>query len=526
LQGIATLLLIVACANQANLFLANATVRQGELAIRAALGAGRWRLIRQTLAEAFTVAGIGGVLGIVTAIWLVTVLGVYAGPALPVGVTVSVRPLDLALGLSLAGGSAVLFGAVPAWFGSAPKLLGAAQNTDRMTSSAVVRLLRGCLVTAQVTIAVVVLVGAGLMIRSFKALLDEPLGFDPRHLTVAAVTLPLDSADTSVFAKRLESELRARLAPQPFVLASVLPFAPGGLGTRRLVLEAATPGGPEVQDYAESRSVGPDYFAFMDIPIRRGRVFQDADYVPNAGVTVVNEAFAQLFGQGTDILGRTLRQTNVRSWTIVGIVGDTRSGSLRRPPRAGMYLPFTGWALTKVAVRASDPDGAARGIREAVMALDPEVPVVVTTHQAEVRRREAIRAFYLAMLTTFAALASILAATGIFGVVAHVTGLRVREFAIRLALGARSTQLDADVVRGALVPVAAGLVTGLAVAWWVGGLLTANTVFMAQLYEITPRDPFTFGPALMSLLGVSAVAAWLPAHRATRVDPVRALHAE
>jgi ABC-type antimicrobial peptide transport system permease subunit len=150
----------------------------------------------------------------------------------------------------------------------------------------------------------------------------------------------------------------------------------------------------------------------------------------------------------------------------------------------------------------------------------------VTTHAAEIRRREAVRAFYLAMLTTFAVLATVLAATGIFGVVAHVTGLRVREFGIRLALGARSTQLDARVVRDALVPVTAGLAAGLGVAWWLGGLLTANTVFMAQLYEVTPRDPTTLGAVLMLLLGVAVLAAWLPARRATRVDPARVLHAE
>lgn len=526
LQGIAGLLLVIACANLANLFLANATVRQRELAVRAALGAGRRRLIEQLLVETSLVAGTGGVLGIVLAVWLVPVLDRYAATALPAGVAVSVRPLDLALGLGLACGSAMLFGILPACLGSMPRWSGAWRDAGRMTSSRVVRILRAGLVTAQVAIAVVVLVGAGLIIRSFHALLDQPLGFDPRDLTVAAVRLPLDSTDAGVFAERFETELRGRLGPQPFVLASVLPFAPGGLGTRRLILEAATPGGPEVEDHAESRGIGLGYFAFMDIQVRRGRVFDADDYVPNAAVAVVNEAFVRVFGQGTDALGRTIRQTNAGSWIIIGIVGDTRTGSLRRPPRPAIYLPFMGSVFTKVAVRTSDPDGAARGIRDAVLAINPELPVDVTTHAAEIRRREAIRAFYLAMLTTFAVLATVLAATGIFGVVAHVTGLRVREFGIRLALGARSTQLDARVVRDALVPVTAGLAAGLGVAWWLGGLLTANTVFMAQLYEVTPRDPTTLGAVLMLLLGVAVMAAWLPARRATRVDPARVLHAE
>jgi putative ABC transport system permease protein len=530
LQGVAGFLLLITCANLANVFLAHTTARRRELGMRAALGAGRWRLVRQLLTEAAAVATLGGAIGVGAAYLGVPALIATASSVLPRGTTVEVRAPELVVGLGLGWLTALVFAAIPAYLASKADPLDAIRGATQVTAGRAIRALRAGLITAQVVLAVVVLTGAGLLIKSFARVVSLPMGFDARGLVTADLALPAPPVfsvdDARTFEHRLEDEVRARLGTRPVAFANYMPY--GVVASRDWTLEPVAGSADERTGYADYRAVSAGYFATLGVPLIRGRQFLPADGAAGPPVAIVNEAFVKKNARRADPIGLQVR-AGTSVFTIVGIVGDIRTGLLESSPNPAVYVPLEqtpSYALA-IAVRASDTAAVAKQLAAAVRSLDPDVPLTrVGAIDAKVAEREVQRRFYLSMLSLFALLAGVLAAVGTYGVTAHVTGLRTRELGIRLALGARPGALKALVIGQGLRPVLAGVVGGVVGAWWVTSLLKTNEIFSSQLYEVTPHDPWTLAAAAVGLLATAAMACWIPARRASRVEPTVALRAE
>lgn len=546
LQGVAAFLLIISCVNLANLLLAHSTVRCGEVGVRLALGAQRRDIVRQLLTEAAVLSTIGGVAGVAIACWSVPVLVHMAPSALPAGATVAVRIPELAVGVGLSWLTAMAFGVVPALMLAGVDVRDSLHGAAHVTSGRTLRILRAGLVAAEVVIAVVVLTGAGLLLRSFMQVVALPMGFDSRGLVVAEVPTPPDLESITdpgmyrrrfeIFERRFEDEVRARLGGRQAAFASSMPFS--SWITTTIGWNLIAPGG--IKDVrvcvSEIRDVSLQYFEVLRVPLVRGRLFPPAIAGGNARVAIVNEAFARRCGRGRNVLGFEIDNAWARESgspadpiTIVGVVGDTRAHRLSFAPSPAVYLPLDHGTARRlsVAVRGIDVPAVSKAVREAARAIDPDLPLTnIVSVDAEVRRSESTRYFYVSMMSIFGGLAGLLAAVGIFGVVAHVTSLRLREFGIRVALGARPAQISRLVVGQGLRPVVVGLAGGIIAAWWLADLLEANKVFMAQLYHTAPQDLRVLAAATAGLLAIGAVACWLPARRTARVDPVSVLKVE
>lgn len=531
LQGVAVLLLAIMCANLANVFLAHASDRRREFGVRGALGAGRARLVGQLVTETAVVAAIGGVLACAVAVVTVPLITALAEDVLPRTAVIGVRVPELAAALGLAFATSLLFAGLPAWLVSRADPLAAVRGSGTATAPRGARSYRATLVTVQVLLALVVLVGSGLLLRSFARVLSQPLGFDPEGLVTAQVRVPAGSTkprdEARAFASRLDQELRSRLPAGSFIVGADAPFS--GQGTTDWQLIAPEGGAPIAHDMGYARSIAPAALDFLGIRLLRGRGFTDGDHSGSAPVALVNESFARRFGHGRDVLGATVVATGRPPATIVGVVDDVRAVSLALSAGNAVYQPYAQWSSPGlvIATRGLSEFAAARAISEAVRVIDPNVPVTdVGAVEAKILKRERRRGFYLVMLGVFAAQAVALAAVGIYGVVAHVTRGRVREMGIRLALGANPGSLIAMVVRQSLLPVSIGLAGGLLAAWWTTRLLQANPVVKSQLFQTSPHDPLTFtaGPALLLLVAVAAC--WLPARRAAGARVTEVLKAE
>lgn len=530
LEGVAGFLLLITCANLANVFLAHTAARRREFGMRAALGAGRWRLIRQLLTEAAVVATIGSAIGVGLAYAGLPALISTASSVLPRGTTVAVRAPELAIGLCLGWLTALAFAVIPAYLASRVDPLDSIRGATQVTAGRAIRAFRAGLVAAQVVLAVVVLTGAGLLIRSFARVVSLPMGFDAHGLVTADLTLPAPPAfsvdDARTFVHRLEEEVRTRLGGRPVAFANAMPYGP--TTWLEWTPDSATGSADGPAGIAEYRVVSANYFDVLGVSVVRGRLFRPTDRSGSPPVAIVNEAFVRKYSRDRDPIGLQIR-TSRPTFTIVGIVGDTRTNMLAFSPSAAVYSTLEqspSYSLA-VAVRASDTATVAKQLGAALRSLDPDIPLTrVGSIDAKVAEREVQRRFYLSMLSLFAMLAGILAAVGIYGVTAHVTSLRTRELGIRLALGAQPGTLKALVVGQGLRPVLAGVVGGVVGAWWVTDLLKANDVFSSQLYEVTPHDPWALAAAAVGLLATAVLACWMPARRASRIDPTVALRAE
>jgi putative ABC transport system permease protein len=533
LQGISGFLLLIACANLVNLFLANATIRGREFGVRAALGAGRWRLVRQWLTEAVVIALAGGALGVALAYLSVPVLVASASWTLPRAGAIGIRGPELAAGLGLALLAALAAAAIPALIASRADVVATLRGGMQVTRGRMTRALRNGLVAAEVLLAVILVTGAGLLINSFARVASLPMGFDSRGLVVAEIPLTYREPERRLaFARALHEDLRARFGDGHVAIGS-MPYSSAELAPAPLVQAstageaASAPAGTAQRARSiPFRTVSHDYFETLGIRLVRGRPFLPTDTATSPRVIIVNEQFVRDFGHGQGLVGEGVRSGRVEL-EVVGIAGDTRSGRVSQPPAAAVYFPLEQrrFPIT-VAVRA--PDAAVLpALREAVRRLDPNVPVArAEAIEARMRRAEAQRRFYVLMLSLFGALGAALAAGGVYGVMTHVTGQRTRELGIRAALGARPAQIQGLVVRQGLRPVVIGVVGGVLGAFWLTGLLKTVPLFTAQLYEITPHDPLTFALASAALFTVGAIACWLPARRGARVDPVTVLRAE
>jgi putative ABC transport system permease protein len=525
LQGVAVIVLLIACANLTNLLFAQAAGRSREFAIRAAIGAGRGQLVRQLLTEGVMLAVAGSLLGVALAVWSVPAIAALAPSQLPHAKELAVHVPDLAAALMLAAATGVLFSVFPAL--AATRQAAFANASARgSTASRKQREARSILVAAQVALALVLLAGAGLLVKSFARLTAQPIGFAPDHVLTAALSLPAPTYDTDDKRRRLFSAFVDGLASQPGVVSATastaLPFTWWEWMDNFEVI--GRPGLTHVG--AAFRMITPAYLETLHIPLLEGRALSPSDTASAPRVAIVNERFAKKYAALGEVIGVTLRKDDGDHTpiTIVGIVGDTRHRSFERPAQAELYLPLAQWgpATMTIAVRTvASPTPFAPVIRRVLFGLDRNLPLSeVQTLDTWVGAAVAEQRFYMVLLTIFAGLAAVLALVGIYGVTSYVVGLRRREIGIRIAIGATSSGVQRLMLRQGMMPVVVGAVFGMA------STVAATRLLRDQLFQIGPRDPTTLiGVAAVFMLA-GAAACWIPSRRTSRVDPVEVLLGE
>jgi len=528
LSGAVGFVLLIACANVANLLLARGASRQREIAIRNALGAARHRVIRQLLTESLVLCILGGALGLLVAQWTLDVLLAISPVDLAdIGdVHLSYPVLAFTAVVSLA--TAIICGFAPAFEGSRAAVQEALKDGSRQVGAGVRhRRIRQAFVVAEVALAVVLLVGAGLMLRSFGTLSGVNPGFDGRHVLTARLTIP--TARYSTDEKRVEffSALVSRLAAIPGVESagaiSFLPLAGSGAATGFTIVGQPPPAAGQ-EPVADVRVADNGYFSSLKIRLVGGRVFTDRELREKSNVVVVNEALAKRYFPNGDALGKSLvinmTEPNVPT-EIIGIVGDVKYADFATEARAMTYWPHPQLAYSAMTLTlrtTPDPATFAPLVEREVRALDKDQPISdVRTMDQWVARTLSQARFSSTLLTTFAALALVLAAIGIYGVMSYAVSQRTSEIGIRLALGAESRDILAMIVGNALRLTVTGLAIGVALA------LALSRTLASLLYETTGTDPLTFAAVVGVLGAVALLASYFPARRASRIPPVEAL---
>ncbi|HJU89295.1 MAG TPA: ABC transporter permease [Gemmatimonadaceae bacterium] len=529
--GAVGLVLLIACANVANLMLARAAAREREVAIRLAMGAPRGRIVRQLLTESVVLSILGGAAGVLLAVWFVASMQTLQLNQIPRLDEVRVDGLVLLFTFGLSVLTGLLFGLAPALRLTRPELQGALKEGGRgsIGGSGVDRI-RGALVLSQVALALLLLVGAGLLIRSFQRMLEVDPGFNPERLITFQLTMPSRSYPEVEQLLNAQRAVRERVAALPGVrsvgITSDLPFA-SGYGYIAFAIEGQQPLEPGVVQDMVLIAANNDYFKTMGIPLRRGELFSGKEPIDTLTVAVVNEALVQKFFKGRDPIGArvTLGNPEDGQWaTIVGVVGNTLLDSPSKEPYPQMF--FADHQLTQrqmsFAVRTSgDPGATAAAIRRAVAEVDPTLPVAaLRTMDESFSNAMARPRVNLTLLGVFAAVAVLLAAIGIYGVVSYAVAQRTRELGIRVALGASAHDVLGLVVRQGMTPVAIGVLLGLLAAF------AATRVMRSLLYGVGATDPVTLASVTVLLALIAFFASWIPARRATRVDPMVALRSE
>jgi putative ABC transport system permease protein len=520
------LLLLIACVNVASLLLARGVGRQQETAVRAALGAGRVRLIRQLLTECLLLGAIASALGLLVAqaclkvfLWLNPVTYSRLDEA-------SLDPAALGFAAAITLATSVAFGIAPALQGTRFDLRTSLHDGGRGADGAVRERLRAWLVGAEVALALVLLTTAGLMVRSFLRVQAVQPGFRADSVLVFDLQLPLtryvSEASQMMAFQQLTSRLDALSGVRAAGAISYLPLG-GGENVGRFVVEGAPPVTPGQEPRAQRRLVTPGYFAAMGIPIRRGRVFTPQDTLEQPRVVVINDTLARQSFGSRDPLGQRLTAGG-RSRTVVGVVADVRSSSLERDVMAQLYIPHGQWAwsgMTVVVHTDGPPLALVSAVRGEVKALDAQLPIAnIRTMDQVVSKASSVRRFNMALLAFFAGTALLLTMMGIYGVVAFLVSRRTREIGIRMALGARRGDILRLVLRQGMQPVALGAVAGLLAS------LAASRLVAGQLYGVTASDPVTLVSIVAILAAAALLACWLPARRAAKVHPLEALRCD
>lgn len=536
LTGAVVLVLLIACANVANLLLARAVDRQKEIAVRIALGAGRARLIRQLVIESLVLACAGGGAGLLVAAWGISFLTATAIPALPRAQSIAVEePVVLfAFGLSLVTG--LLFGLVPAIHATQVPVQQSLNEEGRSGSgSARQRSLRSALVVAEIGLALVLLVGAGLLLRSFSALTRVDPGFDPANLLVVNIPLSPQKYTEEAVRNSTVERIVARVSALPGArragITTGLPMA-GPAATIHFNRSAYPPKGPDDYVMAGYRAVTPNYLTTLGVPLERGRLLTSQDREGTPPVVVINESMARLYFPDRDPLGERIQlgtefSPDFPTMQIVGIVGDVKQ-SFEAGSKAEMFVPYaqfpdpilTGMFLnTALVVRTSiRPTELAPSVRDAIREIDPAQPLVaLRTMEEAMGATVAQPRLQVTLLVVFAAVALALAAIGVYGVMAYTVSQRVPEIGVRMAIGASPGQVIRMVVTQAAHLTLKGLVLGL-----MAGFVAAGAM-QSLLFEVPWLDPLTFIVAPLVLGGTALLASYLPARRAARISPAIAL---
>jgi len=512
-------LLLIGCANVANLQLARAAARSREVSIRAALGADRSRIVRQLLTESILLALIGGALGILVAAWAVPMLMAMALPALSAFKEVTLDRGVLAFSLIVSVLTGVLFGLAPAFHASAAKPSDSLGEGERGSSASHGRG-RSALIAAEVGLTLVLLVAAGLMIKSFGKLTNVDPGFTPGNLLVFDIGLPpaSDDARNLNFYQQVVERLQAIPGVARVGAVSRLPFS-GGNSARSFNLP-----GNEKSYEADIRISTPDYFRTMDIPLLRGRVFTDQDTKDSVRVCVINDAAAKILFSSDDPVGKVLVNfgPDNEKLQIVGVIGNIHHLALDTAPRPEIYQPLGQgkWPRMFIAVRSAmgNPLALLPAVQKAVWGVDRTVALGnVRTMEDTIGRTLSKRKFTMTLLTVFAGIAIALASIGLYGVVSYSVSQRTREIGIRMALGAQRGDVLQLIVRQGMLLAAIGVGLGLL------GSLGLTRLISSLLFGVSATDAATFGAVSALLFGIAIIACWLPARRASGVDPIVAL---
>ena len=531
LLGAVGLVLLIACANVANLQLARATKRQREMTVRAALGAGRSRIVRQALTESVVLAVIGGALGIVIVVWGTDALRAMLPAGFPrvADVAVDLRVLLFAMAASVATG--LVFGVVPALRAARVDLAGALNETGRRSiGDRRSRRARSALVVAQVALAMVLLVAAGLLMRSMARLLAVNPGFGASGLLTAGVRPAARDVPDAAPRWQVYDAIIDRVAQLPGVEAasasSLVPFSEQeDFYGFRIEGRASAAGAPGAQDpEARFYVVGSRYFETMRIPVRQGRSLTPADDDRAPRVAIINRRFAEMYFPNESPLGRRVQSGSDEWRTIVGVADNVSYSGLDVTPKAEMYVPYAQQdieALTLIVRAGADPLALVGPVRGAVRDAARGTPIAeVATMEQLIRASVAQRRLSMALLGTFALLALVLASVGIYGVLSYAVAERSREIGIRRALGALDGQVMRMVVGDGMKLALVGVSSGMVVAF------LATRTMRGLLYGIGTGDPATFAATTVFVGAVALIASYLPARRAARVDPTVALRAE
>jgi putative ABC transport system permease protein len=525
LMSAVAFLLLITCANLANLLLSRAVARRREIAVRLAIGAARGRIVTQLLTESIVLSGAGGLAGVLVA-WMM-VRAAANLPALAEAGIYDVTPnwTMFAFAAALSAGAGIFFGLVPALRAGRASMTGDLRDGTRVAGG---ERLRSTFVVAEVALTLMLLAGAALLGRSLAALVSVDKGFAGESVLTFGLSTTRAKYPTPADETRFFEQVVDRLGRVPGVetaaLGSELPFS--GSDTNGGVLIEGRPFPPGQNPMAQKRIISPGYFRALGVPVLEGRVFTPADDSRAEGVTVVSQSFARRWFPNGDALGRRIGFN--WDWDgfqkIIGVVGDVKHNGLDDGPSQAVYVNFqqrTDSAFTVAVKTAVPPDAVLGAIRSELKALDPERPLTnVLTMDAMLSASIGARRLSLSLVGGFALIGLLLAITGIYGVVSHATQQRSREFGIRLALGAESSSVLALVLRHGVVLAGLGLVIGLAGTLALGGLIRA------QLFGVEPTDPLTLGGVCAVLVVIALVASLVPARRAIRINPATVLRAD
>ena len=527
LLGTAALVLLIACANVANLTVARMLRREREMAVRASLGAGRGRLVRQNLVESGMLSLAGSALGLLAAYGGLDMLIAFVSRFTTRAAGITIDLWVLLFTLVVAFITALVFGAMSA-LPSRADLAPALRDGARNTAGAGKQRLRGLLVTAQVAVSVVLLVGAGLMLRSFYKLQRVDPGFNPERVLTAQLSLNWTKyqtpQDRATFFDNLLERVRAHPGVVSAAVSSDLPLERQGPRNRSFQIEKRPIEDGGVAPVLDLRWASPSYFRTIGIPLIQGRVFTERDDAQAPPVAVINRSMARSYWEGDDPTGKRVSFDGGQTWIeIVGVVGDVKEFGPASAAVDELYIPpaQAGFAQKLLIRTASDPMAMAREMKNLVWAVDPDQPVSdIETMAAKHRASTASPRLTSMLLALFAGLALLITAAGIAGVVAFVVGQRTQEIGIRMALGARRSGVLWMILRQGMALVAAGLIAGLATALAFGGVLRDF------LFGVQPGDPLTLAAVSLVLLAAAAAACLIPARQATRVEPTVALRSE
>jgi putative ABC transport system permease protein len=536
LLGAVGFLLLIACTNVTNLMLARTSARQKELALRVALGAGRWRIARQLLTESLLLALLAGGAGLLMAMWGLSAIKYYGAAQLPRldEVHLDARVLLFTLAASIL--TALLFSLLPIFKAARPDLnevLKAGSQTAASGGS--LRLWRALLVVAEVALGLVLLVGAGLMMRSFGLLVNVDPGFDPTNVLMGRVAMTSAAYENDDERMRYVNQTLERLRALPGVESAAfvapMPFSGANVGGDFRIKEHPAPE-PGQEPWADVRSVTPEYFQAIRIPLRRGRYFTEQDRRGGGmGAAIINEALAAEYFPNEDPIGKRISEIGAnqnegdpKQWEIVGVVGDVHHSSLTKAADPELYLPFQqnrwNWGSFFVRTR-NDPAVLTRSFVEAIRAGDKTVPAMNVQPLANAISATVAQArFYTLLFALFGVTGLLLTLTGIYGVLSYTVAQHTQEIGIRMALGAQTS----DVLK--LFLAHGMLLTGVGILLGVLGAAALTRLMASLLFGVGATDPLTFALIALALALAALLACYIPARRATKVDPLVALRYE